>query len=97
VLDTHYAEHFHRDAIVDRSIIVYDLAESTVTPLMERIEREFAGIKVYSLPSVGEGGVRRHIELGIKGARQDEAGLAAAFAQLEQGVAALGGRYEPKA
>jgi molybdopterin-biosynthesis enzyme MoeA-like protein len=94
VLDTHYRDLFHQAALADRSVIVYELAESTVTPLMERIEREFDGIKVYSLPSVGEGGVRRHIELGVKG---DEARIAAAFAQLRHGVEALGGRLEPKA
>ena len=46
--------------------------ESTLTPLMERIEANFPGVKVFSLPSVGDaakGGVyaQRHIELGIKG------------------------------
>lgn len=39
---------------------------------MERIEANFPGVKVFSLPSVGDtsrGGVyaQRHIELGIKG------------------------------
>jgi hypothetical protein len=39
---------------------------------MERIEANFPGVKVFSLPSVGDpskGGVfaERHIELGIKG------------------------------
>jgi molybdopterin-biosynthesis enzyme MoeA-like protein len=89
VLDTHYRGHFHQVGLADRSIIVYELAESTVTPLMERIEREFDGVKVYSLPSVGEHGVRRHIELGVKG---DEARVEAAFVQLCEGVAALGGQ-----
>jgi hypothetical protein len=39
-----------------------------VTPLLEAIEAAYAGVKVYSLPSVGEEGERRHIELGVKGA-----------------------------
>ncbi|HYF59606.1 MAG TPA: molybdopterin-binding protein, partial [Burkholderiaceae bacterium] len=67
VLDTHYAEHFHRDPQADRSALVHELAESTLTPLMEAVEREFPGVTVYSLPSVGEGGTRRHVELGAKG------------------------------
>jgi len=88
VLDTHYRDLFHREARGDRSMLVYELAESTLTPLMEAVEREFGGIKVYSLPSVGEGGTRRHIELGAKG----EAGqVESAFERLRTGVLALGG------
>lgn len=91
VLDTHYRHAFHRDVQAERSMLVYELAESTATPLMEQIERDFPGIKVYSLPSVGEDGSRRHIELGVKGAphRLDEA-----FERLRAGVAALGAQFE---
>ena len=88
VLDGHYRALFHREARGDRSMMVYELAESTLTPLMEAVEREFGGIKVYSLPSVGEGGVRRHIELGAKGAA---AQVEPAFERLRAGVLALGG------
>lgn len=88
VLDTHYRDQFHLEARGDRSVLVYELAESTLTPLMEAVEREYPGIRVYSLPSVGEGGVRRHIELGVKGeAHQVEA----AFDRLRTGALALGG------
>jgi molybdopterin-biosynthesis enzyme MoeA-like protein len=88
VLDTHYAHLFHREARGDRSVLVHELAESTLTPLMEAVEREFPGIRVYSLPSVGEGGVRRHIELGAKG---EAAQVEPAFERLRAGVLALGG------
>lgn len=88
VLDTHYRAQFHLEARGDQSMLVYELAESTLTPLMEAVERAFPGIKVYSLPSVGEGGVRRHIELGAKG---DAAQVAPAFEQLRAGALALGG------
>jgi molybdopterin-biosynthesis enzyme MoeA-like protein len=88
VLDAHYAHLFHLEARGDRSVMVYELAESTLTPLMEAVEREFGGIKVYSLPSVGEGGVRRHIELGAKGAADQ---VEPAFERLRSGVLALGG------
>jgi molybdopterin-biosynthesis enzyme MoeA-like protein len=88
VLDTHYRDALHREARADRSVLVYEVAESTLTPLMEAVEREFAGIKVYSLPSVGEGGQRRHIELGAKG---DAAQVEAAFERLLTGAVALGG------
>jgi molybdopterin-biosynthesis enzyme MoeA-like protein len=68
---------------------VFELAESTLTPLMESVESRFAGIKVYSLPSVGEGGARRHIELGAKG---DPAQVDQAFEALQRGVLELGGQ-----
>ena len=41
--------------------------EATLTPLMEALEAEFAGIKVFSLPSVDHPEFGRHIELGVKG------------------------------
>ncbi|MCX7230742.1 MAG: molybdopterin-binding protein [Burkholderiales bacterium] len=88
VLDAHYSQLFHLEARGDRSMMVYELAESTLTPLMEAVEREFGGIKVYSLPSVGEGGMRRHIELGAKGAADQ---VEPAFEWLRSGVLALGG------
>ena len=92
VLDAHYRHLFHRSVAVDRSFLIYELAESTATPLMEAIEREFAGIKVYSLPSMGEGGMRRHIELGVKG---DENTIEAAFEKLRVGAQQLGGLLNP--
>jgi len=79
-------------ALADRSARVLELAESTLTPLMEEVERTWPEIKVYSLPSVGEGGVRRHIELGAKG-QPDQ--VDAAFERLMQGVKALGGMIDP--
>lgn len=88
VLDTHYRHLFHRAPLGERSFLVYDLAESTATPLMERIEHDFPAVKVFSLPSVGENGGRRHIELGVKG---DPESLDAAYAVLREGARALGG------
>ena len=61
---------------------------------MEQLERQFPGLKVYSLPSMGEGGVRRHIELGVRG---DPAQIAAAMVSLKSGVESVGGRWEPRA
>lgn len=88
VLDTRFADRFHRDPRGERSFLVFGLAESTVTPLMEEIERDYADVRVFSLPSVGEDGGRRHIELGVRGPAPavDEA-----FARLRAGVQALGG------
>ena len=67
VLDNRYAHLFHQTKWFEQSVLVYEVAESTLTPLMEQIETEFAPSKVFSLPSVGDGETRRHIELGVKG------------------------------
>ncbi len=88
VLDSHFAHLFHRERRAERSFLVYELAESTATPLMEDIERNFPGVRVFSLPSMGEDGVRRHIELGVKG---PAAVVDAACARLEAGARELGG------
>ena len=67
VLDHHYA-HLHRVAAwVEKSVIVYGAMEATLTPLMEQIEQRYAGVKVFSLPSVDHPQYGRHIELGVKG------------------------------
>jgi len=39
-----------------------------LTPLMEQLERDHPGVKVFSLPSVDHPQFGRHIELGVKGA-----------------------------
>jgi molybdopterin-biosynthesis enzyme MoeA-like protein len=92
VLDTHYSSLFHRVPEAEASIIVYELAESTITPLMLEIESKFARLKSFSLPSMGEKGVRRHIELGVRGAPDE---VAPAIERMKEGVVALGGRWEP--
>ena len=92
VLDQRYA-HLHGGArTVERSIIVFGAMEATLTPLMEDIEARFAGVKVFSLPSVDHPEYGRHIELGVKG-RQDPA---EAFAALRQGLEEAGARLGPE-
>jgi molybdopterin-biosynthesis enzyme MoeA-like protein len=93
VLDTKYAHLHHQTPHAEKSLLVFELPESTLTPLMERIEHDFPGVRVFSLPSVGDterGGIyaRRHIDLGVKG--EPEA-VAAAFVKLREGVHLLGG------
>ena len=83
VLDTHYAAFFATDTWLERSVIVFGAMEATLTPLMETIERDFSGIKVFSLPSVDHPEYGRHIELGVKGAPE---AVAAAFAALRDGL-----------
>ena len=68
VLDQHYVQWFQTAAWVEKSVIVFGSMEATLTPLMEALERQFEGIKVFSLPSVDHPDHGRHIELGVKGA-----------------------------
>jgi molybdopterin-biosynthesis enzyme MoeA-like protein len=92
VLDNHYQAFFHRVPESEASIVVYELAESTITPLMLEVEAKFQGLKSFSLPSMGEAGVRRHIELGVRGTPDE---VTSAIERMKEGVTALGGRWEP--
>lgn len=90
-LDTHHAELFHRVAHREKSVLVFHAMESNLTPLMEAIEARFAGVKVFSLPSVGGNGVRRHIELGVKGASDS---VEDAYQHMVEGLRALDAPFE---
>ena len=68
VLDNRYQALHQAAAWVEKSVIVFGAMEAVLTPLMEDIERDFAGAKVFSLPSVDHPEYGRHIELGVKGA-----------------------------
>ena len=52
---------------IEMSVIVFGAMEATLTPLMEAIEKEHQGVKVFSLPSVDHPQWGKHIELGVKG------------------------------
>ena len=91
-LDTYYKDLFHQENKVEKSFIVPKGIESTLTPLMENIEANFPGVKVFSLPSVGDASkdgvyAQRHIELGIKGNANL---LDSAWIALRTGTQALG-------
>ena len=84
----------HRQvAVRERSVIVFGAMEATLTPLMEAIEARFAGVKVFSLPSVDHPQWGRHIELGVKG---EVAALDAAYADLLSGLAEHGAKLGPE-
>ncbi len=68
VLDDIYPHLHQTSAWIEKSVVVFGAMEATLTPLMENIERDFAGAKVFSLPSVDHPVHGRHIELGVKGA-----------------------------
>ena len=87
-----HAEARHRgEAEAEAAIIVFDLPESSVTPIMEQVESTYARVKSFSLPSMGEdergrrvGG--RHIELGVRG---EPAEVALAIEQMKTAVVAI--------
>jgi molybdopterin-biosynthesis enzyme MoeA-like protein len=87
LLDTRYRALHGTQAQAERSVIVFGAMEAALTPLMETIEREHAGVRVFSLPSVDHPQYGRHIELGVKGA---QAAVAAAYVQLRGELTAMG-------
>ncbi|WP_338771129.1 molybdopterin-binding protein [Massilia sp. METH4] len=91
VLDTHYAHLFNRQQHAEQAVLVFDGAEAALTPLMEEIEAAWPGVKVFSLPSVGDAQTRRHIELGVKGEPEQ---VAAAFERLCAGLDEQQAEYE---
>ncbi|MFM9970187.1 MAG: competence/damage-inducible protein A, partial [Burkholderiales bacterium] len=92
VLDTKYPQLFHQVKEAEASITVYGLPESAVTPLMTDAEARYKRLKSFSLPSVGDDGTRRHIELGVRGFPDE---VVVAIEDMKRGVTALGGTWEP--
>jgi molybdopterin-biosynthesis enzyme MoeA-like protein len=93
LLDGPYAVEHGSHVQTERSVIVMGAMEAALTPLMEDIEAQFAGIKVFSLPSVDHPTYGRHIELGVKGA---PAGTLPAFDALLVGLRARGAELGPE-
>ena len=91
VLDTRYADRFNRQPSAEDSILVWEGIESVLTPLMRRIENEYPGVKVFSLPFLGSETLHRHIELGVRGVPVQ---VPAAIAAIQQEVSALGYRFD---
>ena len=58
-----------------------------------RIERDHAGVRVFSLPSVDHLQYGRHIELGVKGASTN---VDAAYAELLQGLRGFDAKLGPE-
>ena len=92
VLDQRYAHLFGAGRSFERSVIVMGAMEAALIPLMESIEAEFAGVKVFSLPSVGHPQWGRHIEVGVKAALDP----VLAFAALRQGLERFGAQFGPE-
>jgi len=93
LLDGRYAALHGGQVQTELSVVVFGAMEASLTPLMEAIEARFAGIKVFSLPSVDHPVHGRHIELGVKG-RGD--GVQAAYAALREGLIQFGASLGPE-
>ena len=93
VLDTHFRTLQSTPQTTERSVIVFGTMEATLTPLMERIELEFGGVKVFSLPTLEHPQWGRHIELGVKGPPDR---LPAAFESLLAGLRLHGAELGPQ-
>ena len=96
VLDTRYRELFERDRWSEESVLVFEAGESQLIAAMEAVGGRFSGVKVFSLPSMGADGSRRHVELGVRG---DPAQVAAAAQALRETLRAAGFAFSegPKA
>ncbi|MDH4059751.1 MAG: molybdopterin-binding protein [Aquincola sp.] len=86
LLDTRYRALHGSQVVSERSLIVFGAMEASLTPLMEAIERDHAGVRIFSLPSVDHPQYGRHIELGVKGAAS---AVDAAYASLRAGLQSL--------
>jgi molybdopterin-biosynthesis enzyme MoeA-like protein len=92
VLDTLHAADVHRELRAERSLLVHEQAEAVLTPLMEGLEARHPGVRVFSLPGVGDARTRRHIELGVKGEPEQ---VEAAWTDMCAALARMGAETGP--
>lgn len=88
VLDNHYRQYHNQLNHLEQSFLVFNMPESRITPTLEYIDSNWAGLQTFSLPSVGENGERPHIELGVKGKPDN---ISPAIEYLKEKVLELGG------
>ncbi len=91
VLDTKYRDRFDSQKWKEQSILVYEAGESQLIFAMKDVEAGFQGVKVFSLPSMGQDGSRIHVELGVRG---DPAQVGPAMDKLRQLVRGAGFPYK---
>ena len=87
VLESRYRALFGRERWSEESILVYEAGESQLIVAMEAVGARYPAIKVFSLPSMGTDGTRRHVELGVRG---DPAQVGTAAGALREAVRAAG-------
>ena len=68
-LDTFYPHLFNLNPVVDKALLLTgpNAYESALLDLMERIVADYPALRLFSLPSIGDDGQRRHLELGVEG------------------------------
>ena len=68
-LDSFHADLFSRQLKVEKAFLLTgaNAYESALLDLMERIVADYPSLRLFSLPSMGEDGQRRHLELGVEG------------------------------
>lgn len=69
VLDTHFADLHHAEDYVEEAITIEDAYEGQLIDLMERIIIEYPEGTLFSLPTVAGDGLKRSVELGMKGTK----------------------------
>ena len=93
VLDSYYRERFNANVSAEAAILVWKGVEGALIHLMRRVETDFPGIKVFSLPFLGSKDVQRHIELGVRGAPEQ---VPPAMEAIRRGVVELGFSFDEK-
>jgi len=93
VLDTYYRDRFHAVEEAEAAIGVIDGHEGTLLDLMQRIERDYPGVKVFSLPTVHTNAMPGQLELGVRGAPDQ---VPVAMAEIEAEVVRRGLAFERK-
>ncbi len=93
VLDSFYSWRFNSRPTTDAAILVWKGSEGALIDLLRRVEANFPGIKVFSLPFLGTKEIQRHIELGARGAPEQ---VPAAMEAIKRGVAELGYTFGDK-
>jgi molybdopterin-biosynthesis enzyme MoeA-like protein len=91
VLDSRYPDLFDRDRWSEQSMLVYEAGESQLIFAMKEVEAGYRGVKVFSLPSMGQDGRRIHVELGVRGAPAE---VGPAMDKLRQLVGGAGFPYK---
>jgi molybdopterin-biosynthesis enzyme MoeA-like protein len=92
VLDQLHVDLHGQGRQAERSVIVYAIAESVLTPMMVELEQRFGGVRVFSLPSVDHPVHGRHIDLGVKG---PEPLCTEAFAWMKAQLSQIGASMGP--
>ncbi len=93
VLETYYRPLFGTRGEIELGMRVVGLNEGTLTPLFDRIEAEYPGVRIFSLPRIDPARrFRYEIEMGTKGRSPQ---VEAAFDRLRTGVIELGGEILP--